>query len=137
MPSSGIGHDVRPLRAVIIDDDPDMRAMLGESLELAGWRVEVFARAEEALFAIAARVPDAVMTDMALGPGVSGLDLARRLRSEPSIARTVIVAISGCIAPSQLVLRPFDAFLLKPLELAALDPLLRALVDERVAARQA
>lgn len=137
MASSGTRTKARPLRVVLVDDDQVTREMLSEALTHSEWMVASFARAEDALFAIAARPPDLVVTDIALGPGFSGHDLARRLREEPSMAAVAIVAITGRVPPTQPLLRPFDAYLLKPVDLRALDPMLRTLVEERDAARRA
>jgi CheY-like chemotaxis protein len=65
---------------LIVDDEPDMRLLLGMSLTLDG-ACEVTAEAEngeQALVAWERTRPDVVVLDMRM-PGLSGLDVARRI----------------------------------------------------------
>jgi CheY-like chemotaxis protein len=65
---------------LIVDDEPDMRFLLGMSLTLDG-ACEVTAEAsdgEEAIEAWERTRPDVIVLDMRM-PGLSGLDVARRI----------------------------------------------------------
>jgi CheY-like chemotaxis protein len=65
---------------LIVDDEPDMRLLIGMSLTLDG-ACEVTAEAADGEAAIAAWVrerPDVIVLDMRM-PGLSGLDVARRI----------------------------------------------------------
>jgi CheY-like chemotaxis protein len=65
---------------LIVDDEPDMRLLIGMSLTLDG-ACEITAEAEDgeqALEAWARDRPDVVVLDMRM-PGLSGLDVARRI----------------------------------------------------------
>jgi CheY-like chemotaxis protein len=65
---------------LIVDDEPDMRLLIGMSLTLDG-ACEVTAEAadgEQALAAWARDRPDVVVLDMRM-PGLSGLDVARQI----------------------------------------------------------
>jgi two-component system OmpR family response regulator len=114
--------------AVIVEDNDDLRSIVSEALAYDGWDVRAFARAESALAAIDRRRPDVVLTDVNLG-SLSGFGLARALRADPATEDLVIVAASGSVAPTAKLLRVFDAFLLKPLDLRSLAEWLRELVD--------
>ncbi|MGH8555339.1 MAG: response regulator, partial [Gammaproteobacteria bacterium] len=76
-------------KILIVDDEPALRQMLGLALSGAGFECTEAADAEKAETAIAADVPGLVLLDWML-PGVSGVDLARRLKRD---ARTRAVPI--------------------------------------------
>lgn len=65
---------------LVVDDEPDMRLLIGMSLTLDG-ACEVTAEAadgEEALVAYERVHPDVVVLDMRM-PGMTGLEVARRI----------------------------------------------------------
>jgi CheY-like chemotaxis protein len=68
------------IRVVLIEDDHLMREWLGRSLSSRGHAVRRFARADEALTAVLADMPDVVVTDIRM-PGMSGIEFGRRLRA--------------------------------------------------------
>ena len=68
------------MTTLIVDDEPDMRLLIGMSLTLDG-ACQVTAEAEDgeqALAAWARERPDVVVLDMRM-PGLSGLDVARQI----------------------------------------------------------
>src|SRR5439155_12860008 len=64
------------LRILVVDDEPDVRAIVRDLLELEGHEVTIAANAEEAL-AYAGEPPDLLLTDVVM-PGMRGTELARR-----------------------------------------------------------
>ncbi len=81
-------------RILVVEDESAIREMLGFSLVKAGFRFEEAADAEQALVAIASNPPDLVLLDWML-PGMSGVDLARRLRREELTARLPIIMLTA------------------------------------------
>ncbi len=81
-------------RILVVEDESAIREMLGYSLTKAGFRVEEVADAEQALLAIAANPPDLVLLDWML-PGMSGVDLARRLRREELTTSLPVIMITA------------------------------------------
>lgn len=116
------------LSAVVVDDDHDLRTIFREVLEHAGWTVRTYAQGSAAIRAILAAPPDVVLTDINLG-GLSGRGLARALRADPTTENVLIVAMSGSVSPSRGMLRAFDAFLAKPVDVASLSDLLLSLIE--------
>jgi two-component system chemotaxis response regulator CheY len=97
-------------RIVVVDDDSLLRSALRRAFERAGHEVVEADHGGAALAAVAAHIPDLVVTDMTM-PLMNGAELIERLRAESATATVSIVAVSG--EPPHLA-RDADAFLLKP-----------------------
>jgi two-component system nitrogen regulation response regulator NtrX len=65
---------------LIVDDEPNIRRMLGSLLEAEGYHVRQAADGEAAIAAVTTEEPDVVLLDLAL-PGASGLEILERLRA--------------------------------------------------------
>ena len=83
---------------LVVDDDSDVRDSLKALLELDGHRTLTASSAEEAISAIAMHQPVCVILDL-LMPGVSGAELARRIRSERG-SEMVLLALTGSVRQS-------------------------------------
>jgi len=66
---------------LLVEDETDIREMLTFSLERVGFQVVAAETAEQALQLLHGKLPDLVIIDWML-PGMSGVELARRLRRE-------------------------------------------------------
>lgn len=67
-----------------VDDDRVLLARLNAGMRRAGYEVLQATTAEKALELVARRTPDLALLDVSM-PGMSGLELARRLRKETSV----------------------------------------------------
>ncbi len=84
-----------PLRQehlLVVDDDGRIRQMLARYFEDEGYRVTTVADGKSMREAMSRAMPDLVLLDLMLGPGESGLDLARELRSRSDIP---IIMLTG------------------------------------------
>ncbi|HHO68270.1 MAG TPA: phosphate regulon transcriptional regulatory protein PhoB [Gammaproteobacteria bacterium] len=81
-------------RILVVEDEQPIREMLRFALEKAGFEVEEAGDAEAALLALAARLPDLVLLDWML-PGMSGIELARRLRREEVTAQLPVILLTA------------------------------------------
>ncbi len=66
---------------LIVEDEPEILELITFTLERAGYQVQAAPTAEDALERLHGRLPDLVIIDWML-PGMSGVELARRLRRE-------------------------------------------------------
>src|SRR5690348_2370478 len=83
-------------RAVlVVDDDEDIRTVIGDVLELAGYRAIPATDGEDAL-TIMRSDPGLglVLLDMMM-PGVDGWEFRRRQLQDPALARVPVVVLSG------------------------------------------
>jgi two-component system phosphate regulon response regulator PhoB len=119
----------REKQVLIADDDRAVCALLARVLEPFA-AITTVADAEAALEALAVRDFDAVVSDFML-PGMTGLEFARRVRSEPRTRDIPILMISGH-EPSALRERAcragVDAFLDKPFTLLQVRGAISALL---------
>jgi FixJ family two-component response regulator len=68
------------VRVAIVDDEVPVRTALGRLLRLAHYEVTLFPSGESFLESLETQTPDCVVLDINM-PGMSGLDVQRRLRS--------------------------------------------------------
>jgi CheY-like chemotaxis protein len=103
---------------LIVDDDAGIASGVEVILNRQGYRTLKAQRAEEALRIIAITKPDLILSDLEM-PGMSGLDLARQLRSDPA-TRPIpfILATAASIDASHFSL--IDGYLVKPFETTVL-----------------
>ena len=105
---------------VVVDDDDLFRRSVERLLRSSGFRVEAFASAEAFLERGDLEGTACAVLDMKL-PGMSGLDLQRRLKLRKQPISTVFVSAHDELAGQARVLRAGAiAFLKKPFEQRAL-----------------
>jgi len=116
-------------RILVVDDEPAVRESLRRALELEAYDVELASDGEQALGRLAAAdQPDAVILDI-LMPGVDGLEVCRRIRSDgngvPVLMLTAQAEVDSRVAGLDA---GADDYLPKPFALAELLARLRALL---------
>jgi len=79
---------------LVVEDDPDVREVLGELLGELGYRAVTAASAEQALEVVNVVVPDLILTDVHMG-AMSGLELCARLKADPRYEFTPVVMLTA------------------------------------------
>ncbi len=83
---------MRKKRILVVDDDESLRRVTQVQLQQSGYEVATAASGNEAFERLAASPVDLVLTDVKM-PGVSGLELLKRVRTEyPEVVVVVITA---------------------------------------------
>ncbi|WP_371171412.1 response regulator transcription factor [Aliiroseovarius sp. 2305UL8-7] len=119
----------QPLVA-ILDDEPEIRRMLSDALEDAGFRTASFARATEFEAALNTMSPDVCLVDLGL-PDRDGLTLVHRLALESGAS---IIIISGRVQVQDRVTGlelGADDYIVKPFEPAEVVARVRARLREQ------
>ena len=82
------------LRILVVEDSRDAADSLGLLFGLWGHEAVVVYDGPGALDAAAAHSPDVIFLDIGL-PGMDGYEVARQLRRQPRLVKTLLVAITG------------------------------------------
>jgi CheY-like chemotaxis protein/two-component sensor histidine kinase len=117
---------LRRLKILVIEDKPDMRDMLAETLRLEGCEVRTAQDGRSGVDLAKVVRPDVVISDLGL-PDIDGYEVARELRSDTSFASCRLIALSGFAQPEDVRRAKeagFDAHLPKPLRMDDLRRLL-------------
>jgi CheY-like chemotaxis protein len=117
-----------PRRVLIIDDNRDQATSLAMLLELMGHEVKTAFDARTAIGVAARFEPDLAMIDVSM-PGMDGNELARRLRQDPSLSTTTLVALTGWGQEADRKRSRdagFDYHLVKPADIAQVEKIIAA-----------
>ena len=106
-------------RILVVDDDPSVRALVRDVLELEGHDVELAVDGYAALRAVAAVRPDCVVLDVRM-PGMDGHEVLARLRATTGGRELPVVMLTGAADDAtawrgwsggvdRLLGKPFDA----------------------------
>lgn len=88
-----------PLRILVVEDNEDAQAMVCELLMILGHRAQGVSDAEAAMDAMAQAKFDVLFTDVSL-PGMSGVDLARKVAKEEPAMKIIFSSGYGAVASS-------------------------------------
>ena len=116
---------------LVVDDDEDNALALESALESIGFAVRVARSCAEARRALAGAPVDALVTDFSLGDG-DGLELLLSLGATRPRVAVVVSGHGGAAAEARTLAAGFDGHLVKPIDLAQLERMLRnALAEEK------
>ena len=83
-----------PATILVVEDEPAIQALIEVNLRRAGHTARLAADAESAKRMVQDELPDLVLLDWML-PGMSGVDLARQLRSVPRTRAVPIIMLTA------------------------------------------
>jgi DNA-binding response OmpR family regulator len=115
---------------LIVEDDPDIAQLVARYLEKAGFTTDRVSNGRDALDAIAAHTPDAMVLDLML-PHVDGLEICRRVRANERTAAIPIVMLTARAEESERIVGleiGADDYLPKPFSPNELVARVRALL---------
>ena len=81
-------------RVLVVDDEPDITALVAYHLAKAGYGVSTAASGSEALHATKESVPDLIVLDLML-PGKSGYEVLKELRSRPETSGVGVILLTA------------------------------------------
>ncbi|EEX86428.1 MULTISPECIES: phosphate regulon transcriptional regulator PhoB [Brucella] len=81
-------------RIAVVEDEEALSVLLRYNLEAEGYQVDTMLRGDEAEIALRESVPDLLILDWML-PGISGIELCRRLRQRPETERLPIIMLTA------------------------------------------
>ena len=119
--------DIPILRVLVVDDSRDSADTLAATLECLGQKVTVAYDGVSALARIQDLRPDLAILDIGM-PGLSGHELAKKIRAEPGLAGIRLVALSGWGLPADrkfALASGFDEHFAKPIGIEQLEAMVR------------
>ncbi len=120
-----------PIKALVVEDDPNSRNMLCETLTEIGFSVEAVASGEEALGQVSKWEPDLVLMDVQMA-GMDGYQATRHLRSLPNREQMKIIIVTAgglasCDLSKQTIEAGADDYIAKPFKTTELYTKLKSL----------
>ena len=104
------------MRVLVVDDEPDLRALYSINLEDAGHEVFTASNGAEGLGVVRREHPDLVLLDLMM-PVMDGYEFLQRLRKMPDRQGTPAIVLSAVatgaysrrLGASAFMSKPFDA----------------------------
>jgi CheY-like chemotaxis protein len=136
--TSGVGAESgstaeRAPRVLVVDDNVDAAEAIAMLLQFSGYDIQVAHDPQSALDAAARAQPDVVLLDIGL-PGMTGYEVAQRMRESAAGRHAKIVALTGYGQEQdneQAKAAGFSAYLVKPVDADELTALVNELTDAR------
>ena len=111
------------MKVLVVDDDPNSRLILDAAVRRLGHDCRTAFDGTEAWEMIRSHRPDVVISDWIM-PGLSGVDLCRRIRSDEQAAYTYIIMVTSNGGPEAIfdgMGAGADDYLVKPVDLGGLQ----------------
>jgi two-component system, OmpR family, response regulator len=123
--------DGRPLRALVVDDEPMLQDLLSMALRYDGWEVKTAGTGIAGVRAAREFQPDVVLLDVML-PDIDGLEVLRRLRgTDPDVPVLFLTARDAVEDRIAGITAGGDDYVTKPFSLEEVVARLRGLVRRR------
>lgn len=81
-------------RVLVVEDEPDIAALIAYQLTREGFRVETAGSGPEALAAVGREIPDLIVLDRML-PGLSGDEVLGRLKAEAATSNVPVLVLTA------------------------------------------
>ena len=81
-------------KIMVVEDEEPLGVLLRYNLEAEGYQVEIIPRGDEAEIRLQEHAPDLLVLDWMV-PGISGIELCRRLRMRPETQRLPIIMLTA------------------------------------------
>src|ERR1700678_2139809 len=126
-------------RILVVEDEEALTTLLRYNLDAESYALETVGRGDDADTRLKERLPDLIVLDWML-PGLSGIELCRRLRARPETRQLPIIMLTARGEESERVrglATGADDYIVKPFSVPELMARIRALLrrasPERVA----
>jgi two-component system, cell cycle response regulator DivK len=118
---------------LVVEDAPESLKVTARLLRADGHDVHLASTAEQALIALETIRPDLMLVDLQL-PGMSGLDLIRRVKEDVQLNEITVVALTACVTEEARQMARdagCDGYLTKPIEPRILTGRVREYLKQR------
>ena len=121
------------MKILVVDDDPNLRRLIGYALQVENYSVITAENGREALDKTQTEQPDLIILDVAM-PDMDGLEVCQQLRTEPGTAHLPIIMLSARTQVSDKILglqAGADEYLTKPVDMDELIVRVTMLLQRR------
>ncbi|MFO0575556.1 MAG: response regulator [Polyangia bacterium] len=122
-----------PIKVLVVDDNPDNRAVLVRRLQRRGYLTAQAQSGKEALRLLASEPADVVLLDVMM-PEMDGIEVLRRIRSDPRTAQLPVIIATAKNESTDMVSaleQGADDYVVKPIDFEVLQARLRAVLRRR------
>jgi two-component system cell cycle response regulator DivK len=130
--------DMSMLSVLVVDDSIGSRKLIQVLLEKAGYHVRVAVDGEHGLEMLNQFAADVILMDFLL-PGISGADLTRQLKSDPTRRNSIVIAFTAYTLSSDVdraLAAGCDAFIAKPINPRTFVSQFRSYIEQAKANKQ-
>lgn len=120
-------------RILVVDDEPEIHAVLGKLLENEGYEVVSTYNAQQALESITDKRPDLILLDIMM-PKVSGIELCKLIKSDPATRDILVLIVSARDDQSDRIdglAHGADDYVSKPFHLRSLARKIEHMLDKK------
>src|SRR5262245_39309527 len=117
----------KPIRVLVVDDDPQILRMLSTQLSVRGYDVKVVDNGPEALIALADDPLDLIILDIMM-PNMDGLEVCRQLRGWSTVPVILLTAADTPQTKIEGLDLGADDYLTKPFNMGELLARMRAVL---------
>ena len=133
-PNETQAHITKPAATIlVVDDNPINLKLVADLLAFEGYRVLKAEDGEQAAASVEAEPPDLILLDVDL-PGIDGLTLTRRLKSDVRTGDIIIVALTAFAMKAdrqRAIAAGCDAYVTKPIDTRGLPGQVAQLLQRR------
>jgi len=133
-PNETQAHITKPAATIlVVDDNPINLKLVSDLLAFEGYRVLKAEDGEQAAASVEAEPPDLILLDVDL-PGIDGLTLTRRLKSDVRTGDIIIVALTAFAMKAdrqRAMAAGCDAYVTKPIDTRVLPGQVAQLLQRR------
>lgn len=120
-------------RILVVDDEPEIHAVLGKLLSREGFEVDSAYSASEAFKSIDNAKPDLVILDIMM-PRVSGIEVCNKLKADPGTKDILVLIVSARDAQADRIeglTHGADDYVSKPFHLRSLVRKIEHMLDKK------
>ena len=118
---------------LIVDDEPEVHAVLGKMLVREGYAIQSAYNADEAFEKVKTRKPDLIILDIMM-PRISGIEVCNRLKDDPATKDIMILIVSAKDAQADRIeglTHGADDYVSKPFHLRSLVRKIEHMLQKR------
>jgi len=118
-------------KVLVVDDERQIRDLLGEFLEQEGYEVLLASAGEEAIDLAERKIPHAILLDVKM-PSIDGIEVCKKLKAAPRTQFIPVIMITAHVDNKMVAIESgADDFVSKPIDLVELGVRVKSILRIR------